>query len=593
MEFKNFRVPSFLLGKDIKVRPHELLVINTPTFQRLYNIKQLGLACLVYPFATHTRASHCLDCMDVAQMIVDALVANLKEEKRTSEANKVKNNEELIRMAALLHDIMHIPYSHTLEDENSIFERGDKSERINKMINKVKEELPKPGSSEFGALGIPQKEDYDKVKNYLDEVRSVLWTIALHKDKNRKLSEKKILKPEDYYIADIIGNTISADLLSYIIRDVDYTGIEKRPGPWYRLFDYLTLANDKNDGRKRLAIRITKGGIRHDVISAILGILDVRYALTEVVIYHHAKCAASAMLGKIAYLCKLTESAELYSIGDEGLFKKLEEKIKDLGEEDKDAVKKLLENLKSRRLYKRIYKVTVDVRKSYDKDHTPKLADKYKLPSERAKIEEEIERELDLPKGSIIIFCPSSKMALKEASVMVIYDKMGEVGVRSTPKIAVELNGEEFEEDYRDIFERVKNIEAQYFALWNMYVFLNSEKFLYAAIIQEKLKKKLEVKNDDQFQLYLEEKEEYKLGKEFVQAIEKQQTPTPADVFGMLKNRVAARGSVRELTTQDINDIVKTTMMESLSRLTKKNSESLEEVSTLFPDEKLSKKNSK
>ena len=59
-----------------------------------------------------------------------------------------------------------------------------------------------------------------------------------------------------------------------------------------------------------------KGDWRHDVLSAIIGILNVRYALTEAVIYHHAKCEASAMLGKIVSLCGLVESDELYDIGE-------------------------------------------------------------------------------------------------------------------------------------------------------------------------------------------------------------------------------------------------------------------------------------
>lgn len=579
MDFKNFRVP----GKDIKVKPHELLVINTPTFQRLFNIKQLGLANLIYPFATHTRASHCLDSMDVAQKMVDALVVNLRWEGRSSEADTVKKQEDLIRMSALLHDIMHIPYAHTLEDENRVLEKGDKSERIDKVTKMVEQELPKPESSEYGALGIPSKEEYNKVKDLLNGVREVLWTIALHNEENP--GNRKILKQKDYYISDIIGNTISADLLSYIIKDVDYTGIEKRPGPSYRIFDYFTIADDK-EKRKRLAIKLTKGGIRHDVISAILGVLDVRYALTEVVIYHHAKCAASAMLGKIAYLCNLQETDEkLYSIGDEGLLNMLEEKIKALAIEEKDVAKRLLENLKSRRLYKRIFKVSKTERDSYDQTHTPKLAEKFKAPKKRAEIEEEIENELNLPRGSIIIFCPSPEMPFKEANAMVIYDKVKETDT-STDKIAVELNGKQFEKDYPEVYKRVENVQDQYFALWNLYAFLNPEKFLYTAMIQEKLADKLSVKNDAQFQLYLEEKKEYALSKKFVQEMKKQQARIPVYVFEEVSQQLAARRSSKEgvqFADKDIEEIVKTALAR-ISESRKENSEPVEKSKTLFPD---------
>lgn len=588
MNYKNFRVP----GKDIKVRPHELLVINTPTFQRLFNIKQLGLANLIYPDATHTRASHCLDCMDMAQKMLDALVTNLDLEGQSSEAKKIKGQEDLIRMSALLHDIMHIPYAHTIEDENNVIEKGDKSERIDEMIKIVEQELPKPESSEYGALGVPNKEEYNKVKELLNSVRKVLWTIALHNEENP--DNREILKPEDYYISDIIGNTISADLLSYIIKDVDYTGIEKRPGPSYRIFDYFTIAKDEKQ-RSRLSIKLTKGGLRHDVISAILGILDVRYALTEVVIYHHAKCAASAILGKIAYLCDLQESEKkLYSIGDEELLNILEEKIEKLHGEDKDSAKNLLKNLKSRRLYKRIFKVTMAERESYDRTHTPKLAEKFKSPRERAKIEEEIERELNLPRGSIIIFCPSSQMALKEASAMVIYEKVKESG-RGTAKVAVELNGKQFEEDYPEVFKRVKNVQDQYLALWNLYIFLNPEKFLYAAIIQERLEEKLGVKNDAQFQLYLEEKKEYGLSKKIAIETKRQQSKIPAYVFEGINQQLAVRKSPEEIFELDdkaIEDIVKAAFAQHISETGKERSEAFEKPGTLFHDRKSSKKSS-
>jgi HD superfamily phosphohydrolase len=51
---KRIRIPNYF----VDVRPHELLVMNTPTFQRLFGIKQLGLAYMVYPYATHSRRAY-------------------------------------------------------------------------------------------------------------------------------------------------------------------------------------------------------------------------------------------------------------------------------------------------------------------------------------------------------------------------------------------------------------------------------------------------------------------------------------------------------------------------------------------------------
>jgi HD superfamily phosphohydrolase len=80
---KNIRVPNH----DIKIRLHELIFVHTNTFQRLQYIRQLGLAYLVYPFATHTRAAHSFDCLHMAQQFIDHLKYNIgipeDDEKRT------------------------------------------------------------------------------------------------------------------------------------------------------------------------------------------------------------------------------------------------------------------------------------------------------------------------------------------------------------------------------------------------------------------------------------------------------------------------------------------------------------------------------
>ena len=83
---KNFRVPN----RDIKVSISELLFINTKTFQRLNHIKQLGLAYLVYPFALHTRASHCLDCLDMAQSFMHACMGQKGSSTENSRVSQRK-----------------------------------------------------------------------------------------------------------------------------------------------------------------------------------------------------------------------------------------------------------------------------------------------------------------------------------------------------------------------------------------------------------------------------------------------------------------------------------------------------------------------
>ena len=88
---------------------HELVfdLIGHPYFQRLRNIKQLGLTDLVYPGAVHNRFTHALGAMHLMGKAIKAL--------RLKNVNITKEEEEAAIIAILLHDIGHGPYSHALE----------------------------------------------------------------------------------------------------------------------------------------------------------------------------------------------------------------------------------------------------------------------------------------------------------------------------------------------------------------------------------------------------------------------------------------------------------------------------------------------
>lgn len=82
-------------------------IIDTPYFQRLRNIKQLALTHLVYPGAEHTRFQHALGCYHLAKNAVKVL--------RTKGIDISTDEEKGLLIAALLHDVGHGPFSHTLE----------------------------------------------------------------------------------------------------------------------------------------------------------------------------------------------------------------------------------------------------------------------------------------------------------------------------------------------------------------------------------------------------------------------------------------------------------------------------------------------
>jgi uncharacterized protein len=83
-------------------------LIEHPWFQRLRNIKQLGLTSFVYPGATHTRFQHCLGALHLMNMAIATL--------RSKGVNISSEEEEATLIAILLHDAGHGPFSHALEN---------------------------------------------------------------------------------------------------------------------------------------------------------------------------------------------------------------------------------------------------------------------------------------------------------------------------------------------------------------------------------------------------------------------------------------------------------------------------------------------
>lgn len=102
----------------------ERRVLDSLPLQRLRYIHQLALSYLIYPGATHRRFEHCLGVMELAGRVFDVVTApeNVTDRIRTSLPEIKKINElqywrRVVRMAALCHDVGHLPFSHAAEKE--------------------------------------------------------------------------------------------------------------------------------------------------------------------------------------------------------------------------------------------------------------------------------------------------------------------------------------------------------------------------------------------------------------------------------------------------------------------------------------------
>src|SRR2546430_8618479 len=98
------------LWNNIRLDPLSFELIDTPAFQRLRHVRQLGLAFLVYPGATHSRFEHALGTYHLARRTL----ALFEEQDDYSAIGR--DECTLVRAAALLHDVGHYPFSHALEE---------------------------------------------------------------------------------------------------------------------------------------------------------------------------------------------------------------------------------------------------------------------------------------------------------------------------------------------------------------------------------------------------------------------------------------------------------------------------------------------
>src|SRR2546422_3873587 len=346
---------------DIEMSSLEVELMDTPEFQRLRGIKQLGTAYLVFPSAVHTRFEHSLGTSWMAYRILQAV--------RRAEAIS-QDEERLIRVSALLHDVTHIPFGHTLEDERRVLPRHDKDE--------------------------------ERV-DYFFRMSAVARIL-----KREGLQDAVIrtLKGDETYRSDIIGGAISADLLDYLRRDTYFCGLSQYYDP--RIFESFVLEEN------RLVMNLEKHGmLRQDALSELVNLLRIRYTLSERVYFHHTKISSGAMISKAVELA-LREglpAKELRILKDETLIWTLRE----LYTRD-TTVAHLLNCLESRQLYRACHVLTVDIGEKRRQEIVSRFHHDIEA---REAAEMSIARASGIQPQEIIIYCPSFGMSLPEADVLV------------------------------------------------------------------------------------------------------------------------------------------------------------------------------
>ncbi len=225
----------------VRMTEVERELIDSPFIQRLRRVHQLAGSYLVYPGAVHTRFEHVVGAMHVAGKISESLAAE-------SEINDDQMQE--IRLAALLHDTGHGPFSHTYEEV--LAEVGDTT--------------------------------HEDISQRVVTETSIKDTLEGNGFSSRRISKLCVgRETKSPFMNEIIAGGLSADIMDYLPRDSYFTGVEYGRVDVQRIIDSLHVA----DGHLAL----------DDAAAyAFEAMLIARYQMFKTVYFHRTVRAAELML---------------------------------------------------------------------------------------------------------------------------------------------------------------------------------------------------------------------------------------------------------------------------------------------------------
>lgn len=443
---REFYLPIY---QFVRLTKREVAVVNHPAVQRLGDVYQLGQTHLVYRGATHRRLEHSLGTLRVAQRIVDSLTRNSTAVRKAEDKGRrwllddPLRPEEVtfIRLAALLHDVGHIAAGHTFEDELALFGKHDSDARLGFILDKTTwhgEEYPP-----LRAL-IDDHYQADAETAALDMSASDALLTVISKDRADK-SPPAESAFRLQVCRDIVGNTICADLLDYLHRDWHHLGKHRHFDE--RLIDYMELRRDGDTSALVVYLRHSDK-VRTDAVSAILDLLESRYQLFEIALYHRTKLIAGAMLERVvleladaqgddedrgAWLERLEE--DLVELSDNEMLVRLAADADAAASEASPdrrpylgAAATVARRLRTRSLHRIVYQAF-----NYQLGHRADAVQRLYAPGSGERSSEEaalnrfaavrqLERDFELPPFSVVMYCPPKTTSTKIAEVQIVLD---------------------------------------------------------------------------------------------------------------------------------------------------------------------------
>lgn len=275
----------------VKYYGWEIAIIDTPLFQRLRDIYQVGLGVFTYPAARHSRFEHSLGVVAIA----DRMIQSLKNQE-LGFLNIVENDVQEVRLAALLHDIGHCFYSHLSE---SFYGMMPEFLELKKFFNTKFGLIPKPHEMfSYLVINTPSFISFLESNNILP--RELVSSANGYPKLMQRIGNMIIGVPNEArlkqtkgmtyaFLTSIINGDIDADKLDYIKRD-SYTSGLPLTFDIERLLYKISIKEHRE--RKEYQLVVDMAGI-----TAVEEITFSKLMLNHY-IYHHQKVLATEVMAK-------------------------------------------------------------------------------------------------------------------------------------------------------------------------------------------------------------------------------------------------------------------------------------------------------
>ena len=335
-------------------------LLSTPELQRLSGIRQLGLGYLVFPGANHTRLEHSLGTYHIAGLISDAIGLDVQSKKE-------------VMAAAMLHDIGHGPFSHTLEVSFKMMNGKDHMDITQALIK---------GETELNIEGV----EIEK------RVPDVLESMGIEPEAVASLV--KDVRESHYWPgpdigdvkASIIHGPIDADQLDYLMRDAHYTGVAHGTIDIERLMQTIMVRENR--------LVIDRSGV-----TAAEGILVARALMYSSVYFHRTVRIAEMMLNK-GVMDMDIEPERIQMMNDCSLI----EGMKNMG----GFPRKMALSITYRRLYKKALSLELS---ALEPEEKRKLAE---WSGRTHELEKEIARRAGIDEREVLVDIPGRDILISE-----------------------------------------------------------------------------------------------------------------------------------------------------------------------------------